>query len=297
MPSPVFFIETVMTDFLKTFWQHLVPQHALSNLMHWLTQVEWSPFKNAFIRYFAKLYRINWEEAERKTPEDYLHFNDFFTRALVDTARPIDTDPRTIISPVDGHISQQGRIVGHQLIQAKGFQYTTHALLGGDINLAKQFDHGHFSVIYLSPRDYHRIHMPMTGQLLSMTYIQGKLFAVNPATVRTIPELFARNERVVLTFKTEIGTVALILVGAIFVGSMEVVWTGKITPPYEKTLQYWDYQDTEIVFTKGEEIARFNMGSTIILLTQENSIEDLQLKPEGTDIKMGQVLTYQKKTQ
>ncbi len=283
-----------MTDFLKTFWQYLVPQHTLSNAMHWLTQVEWSPFKNLFIGQFSRLYRINWEEAERKSPEDYLHFNDFFTRSLVADARPIDPQTTAIISPVDGHISQQGKIVGHQLVQAKGFQYTSHALLGGDISLAKQFDQGDFSVIYLSPRDYHRIHMPLSGRLISMTYIPGKLFAVNPATVRTIPELFARNERVVLTFETAIGLVALVLVGAIFVGSMEVTWMGKITPPYDHTLQYWDYRDADIHFHKGEEIARFNMGSTVILLTQHNAIDDLQLAPEGTDIKMGQVLTHQK---
>jgi phosphatidylserine decarboxylase len=286
-----------MTDFLKTFWQYLVPQHSLSNTMHWLTHIEWAPFKNAFIRHFARLYRINWAEAERKDPKDYLHFNDFFTRALAADARPIDPNPHSIISPVDGHISQQGRIIGHQLVQAKGFQYTSYALLGGDISLAKQFDQGHFSVIYLSPRDYHRIHIPITGRLLSMTYIPGKLFAVNPATVRTIPELFARNERVVLTFDTDIGRVALVLVGAIFVGSMEVVWMGKVTPPYDHTLQYWDYQDANITFEKGAEIARFNMGSTVVLLTQEDAIDALSQKPEGTDIKMGEVLTYQKHTQ
>lgn len=284
-----------MTDFLKTFWQYLVPQHTLSNAMHWLTQIEWAPFKNLFIAQFARLYRIRWDEAERQKPEDYLHFNDFFTRALRDGARPIDRQENAIISPVDGHISQQGRIVGHQLVQAKGFQYTTHALLGGDISLAKCFDQGNFSVIYLSPRDYHRIHIPLSGRLLSMTYIPGKLFAVNPATVRTIPELFARNERVVLTFETDIGIVALVMVGAIFVGSMEVVWMGKITPPYDHTLQYWDYHDADIRFEKGAEIARFNMGSTIVLLTQADAIDDLRLKTEGSDIKMGEVLTYQKR--
>lgn len=279
-----------MTDFLKTFWQYLIPQHTLSGAMYSFANIEWPPLKNFVIKQFCKLYNVDLSEADRINPEDYRSFNDFFTRSLKISARPIDARPDAVISPVDGCISQSGDILHNQIIQAKGFQYSTEALLGGNVALANRFIDGQFSVIYLSPRDYHRIHMPLDAQLLSMMYVPGDLFAVNPATVRTIPELFARNERLVLEFECVSGKFAMVMVGAIFVGSMETVWMGKVTPPYNNTLQYWDYHAHPLPFSKGDEIARFNMGSTVVLLTEANAFKGLTAQIENTPIKMGQAI-------
>jgi phosphatidylserine decarboxylase len=279
-----------MTDFLKTFWQYLLPKHLLSSAMHWLTTRETPWFSTFVIRQFVAFYDVNLNEAERVNPEDYHSINDFFTRSLKLDARPIDPSSNSIISPADGKISQTSSILRNQLIQAKGFQYTVEALLGGDIHLAEKFYDGEFAVIYLSPKDYHRIHMPMDGTLLSMMYIPGDLFAVNPATVRTVPELFARNERLVLSFDTAAGPMVLVMVGAIFVGSIETVWAGKITPPYNNTLQYWDYRKAPIQFNKGQEIGRFNMGSTVVMLHAKDTINGLTAHVENTPVLMGQAI-------
>lgn len=277
-----------MTDFLKTFWQYLIPQHLLSQGMHWLTHLELSWLTPFLIRQFVKAYDIDLSEAERENPEDYRSFNDFFTRKLKQEARPIDTQTHNIISPADGKISQTGDIISKQLIQAKGIQYSLEALLGGDIALAEQFTDGKFAVVYLSPRDYHRIHMPMDGKLLSMMLVPGDLFAVNQATVRMVPELFARNERLILSFDTASGPMVLVMVGAIFVGSMETVWAGKVTPPYRNTLEYWDYRTDNLHFNKGEEIGRFNMGSTVVMLHPAQTVAGLTAHVENTPVRMGQ---------
>lgn len=279
-----------MTDFLKTFWQYLVPQHALSSAMHWLTQLEVNWLTPWMIHQFVKAYRINLEEAERSNPEDYLSFNDFFTRSLKVDARPIDSQTHSIVAPADGKISQTGYILRNQLIQAKGFQYTLEALLGGDIALANQFYDGQFAVIYLSPRDYHRVHMPLDGKLLSMMLVPGDLFAVNAASVRTVPELFARNERLILSFETAAGPMVLVMVGAIFVGSMETVWAGRITPPYSHTIQYWDYRHQQHSFAKGDEIGRFNMGSTVVMIYPQHRVAGLTAHVENTPVLMGQAI-------
>lgn len=279
-----------MTDFLKTFWQYLLPKHLLSSAMHWLTTRESAWFNTFVIRQFVAFYDVNLHEAERVNPEDYHSINDFFTRSLKLDARPIDASINSIVSPADGKISQTSSILRNQLIQAKGFQYTVEALLGGDISLAEQFYDGEFAVIYLSPKDYHRIHMPMDGNLLSMMYIPGDLFAVNPSTVRTVPELFARNERLVLSFDTDAGPMVLVMVGAIFVGSMETVWAGKITPPYSNTLQYWDYRKAPIHLAKGQEIGRFNMGSTVVMLHAKDMVSGLTAHVENTPVLMGQAI-------
>jgi len=224
-------------DLLKVVPQYLIPKHLLSQAMHWFMQVETSWIKNTSIKLLTKLYKINISEADNEDLESYPHFNAFFTRALKAEARPIDDDPQNWCSPVDGVISQSHPINGNQLIQAKCHDYTLEALLGGDICYAQNFVNGDAAVIYLSPKDYHRIHMPTDGQLLSMTYVPGDLFAVNPATVRSIPGLFARNERLIIRFSNDHGDFCLIMVGAIFVGSMETVWEGKITrnmaPPFD----------------------------------------------------------------
>lgn len=281
----------ILADFFKVLPQYLVPKHALSSAMHWFMQVEQPWVKNTTIKTLTKIYGINLEEAEQEDIDTYPHFNAFFTRALKPEARPIDTTPNAWCSPVDGVISQSQTIDGNHLIQAKYHDYTLEALVGGDIDYAKQFQNGDSTVIYLSPKDYHRIHLPCDATLCSMTYVPGDLFAVNPATVRNVPGLFARNERLVIRFKNEQGPFCLIMVGAIFVGSMETVWQGKITPEYQPIITHWDYTDQDLHYQKGAEIGRFNMGSTVILLTPNNVMPQLGTLSEDTPIKMGEYLS------
>ncbi len=276
-------------DFIKVTPQYIVPQHLLSTAMHWFMQIETPWVKNAQIKLLAKLYKIDLSEVPLDDITDYPTFNSFFTRSLKPGTRPIDPDPNSLVSPADGVVSQSQHLQGNTLIQAKCHDYTLEALLGGDIEYAKQFYNGDSAVIYLSPKDYHRIHMPCDGKLISMTYVPGDLFAVNPATVRNVEGLFARNERLVIRFENEHGIFCLIMVGAIFVGSMETVWQGKITPPYQPTLQHWAY-DEPLEFHKGEEIGRFNMGSTVILVTPEGQIPELGMISADTPVKMGEKL-------
>lgn len=278
-----------MTDFFKTFWQYLVPKHFLSTLMHWLMNRETPWLSQFIIKQFVAFYGVNLAEAERSAIEDYRSVNDFFTRSLAADARPIDANMNSIVSPADGKISQSGSLKHNQIIQAKGYDYSVEALLGGDISLAKSFYNGDFAVVYLSPKDYHRIHMPMDGKLLGMTYVPGDLFAVNPATVRMVPNLFARNERLVLSFETAIGPMVLVMVGAIFVGSMETVWQGKITPDYGTSLAYWDYSDHSLHFKKGKELGRFNMGSTVVMLLPSGQSSGLN-QHDDRDVFMGQAI-------
>jgi phosphatidylserine decarboxylase len=275
-----------MLDYLKVVPQYLIPQHMLSNMMHWFMHLEQPWIKRQTIRALTKLYNINLDDALQQEPEDYRHFNAFFTRALKPESRPIAEGEQVWVSPVDGVISQSARLQGNQMVQAKCHDYTIEALLGGDIEYAKRYHNGQFAVIYLSPRDYHRIHLPKSAQLISMTYVPGDLFAVNPATVRLVPGLFARNERLVLRFESDEGPYALVMVGAIFVGSMETVFEGKITPHYGATLQHWDYTEQNLYFNKGDEIGRFNMGSTVVLVTPEGVFNELAEQPSGF-IKMG----------
>jgi phosphatidylserine decarboxylase len=256
-----------------TFWQYLVPQHFLSNLMFSFTRIKNRFIYKTFTRWIIKTYQVDLSEAKRESIEDYVCFNDFFTRELKESARPIGEG---LISPVDGTISQCGRIENNQLIQAKGKRYTLEALLGNVDN-----SYQNFITIYLAPSNYHRIHAPMKGTLLKMDYIGGDLFSVNSKTAQSVDNLFARNERVVCYFDTY----TLVLVGAIFVGSMQTVWHGLVTPPYGKRFSV-DYSDKNIAFKKGQELARFNMGSTIILLSNEYSFNN-----EKTSIKMGQTLS------
>jgi len=279
-----------LMDFIKVTPQYFIPKHMLSSGMHWFMQVETPWIKNNVIKLLTKIYGINISEAADEDINNYPHFNAFFTRALKPEARPIDDTPNSWVSPVDGLISQSTHIEGNKIIQAKCHPYTVEALVGGDISYAKKFSNGEAAVIYLSPKDYHRIHIPVDAKLLSMTYVPGDLFAVNPATVRQVEGLFARNERLVIRFENEHGPFCLVMVGAIFVGSMETVWEGKITPDYEPTIQHWDYQDDNIQFSKGDEIGRFNMGSTVVLLTTEGQLPELGKIHSDTPIKMGELL-------
>lgn len=283
--------DTTLWDKILTLPQYLIPQHTLSVLMHRLTQSEVRWFKNGFIRFITAKYKVNINEAAQTDLEFFASFNAFFTRELRTGSRPIAEGEAVITSPVDGVISQTGRVIQGQIVQAKGRQYSVLELLGGDSLLAKQFEQGQFSTIYLSPKDYHRIHMPLTGKLRKMIYIPGKLFSVNPRTARSVPKLFARNERVVTVFDTEQGPLVMVLVGAIFVGSMETVWSGQITPPYGKAIQHWDYDGKEaITLHKGEEMGRFNMGSTVVILLPLTSQAFKQDLAAGAAIQLGQAM-------
>ena len=279
-------------DKIATIPQYLIPQHALSVLMHHLTRSKIVWFKNAFINFIISKYKVNMDEAKQTDLTAFSSFNAFFTRKLRPDARPLAEGEAVITSPVDGVISHIGTLENGQIIQAKGREYSVLELLGGDKAQAMQFEQGQFATIYLSPKDYHRIHMPLTGKLKSMTYIPGKLFSVNPRTARAVPKLFARNERVVTVFETEYGPMIMVLVGAIFVGSMETVWAGKITPPYGKEIQQFDYNnDDAITLQKGDEMGRFNMGSTVVLLFPEQvPTFNVQLR-EGIAVQMGQAIS------
>lgn len=281
-----------LLDFIKVAPQHAIPKHFLSNTMHWFMHIEQPWIKNATIKSLTKIYNINISEAVDEDINSYQHFNAFFTRALKPDSRPIDNTEGLWISPADGLVSQSCSIQDNQLIQAKNHYYTLEALMGGDIKYAKKFYNGDSAVIYLSPKDYHRIHAPYKAKLISMTYIPGDLFSVNQVTVKNVPGLFARNERLVIRFKNHHGNFCLVMVGAIFVGSMETVWQGKITPEYQPIIQHWDYSQQNLNFNKGEEIGRFNMGSTVILTTPAGVMPELGKIKQNTPIKMGEPLAH-----
>jgi len=265
--------------------QYLIPQHLLSRLMFCFARIENNYIKNTFTRWFINSYGVDLSEAVIENVEDYHHFNDFFTRELKPKARLIGDG--SIVCPVDGEVSQVGEINNSLLLQAKGYLYSIDKLLAED-SRAEQFKEGFFSTIYLSPKDYHRIHMPYDGTLQSMSYIPGNLFSVNQKTTQSVDGLFCRNERVVCYFETEFGLCAFILIGAIFVGSMQTVWHGQINPPYKKQVQIFDYKGDDIELKKGDELGRFNMGSTIIMLMPNKKYKfNLQ---ESEVVKMGQTI-------
>jgi phosphatidylserine decarboxylase len=253
-----------MSDRLAVLPQYLMPKQALTTLAGRLATAECGSLTARVIRWFVGRYGVNMAEAANPDIASYRSFNEFFTRPLKVGARPLADSP--LICPVDGAISQCGTIEHDQIYQAKGHHYSTTALVGGDAALARQFDNGAFATLYLSPKDYHRIHMPCTGQLLRMIHVPGELFSVNPTTVRGVPGLFARNERVVCVFTSERGPFVLVLVGATIVGSMATVWHGVVNPPRPGHLRAWHYQDQDIRLQQGEEMGRFLLGSTVVLL-------------------------------
>ncbi len=278
------------TDRLLVLPQYLIPQHFLSSLMYKLTRCTQPLIKDTFIRRFIDLYKVDMSLAEQPDPAEYDCFNAFFTRSLKPEARPFADDENSLLCPVDGAVSQVGPITNGRLIQAKGMDYSLLELLAADTDMAAEFSAGEFSTLYLSPRDYHRIHMPVDATLRKMIYVPGKLFGVNQLTARVVDGLFARNERVIALFDTELGPMAMILVGAIFVGSMETVWEGMITPCKQSQIRVWDYADKDIRLKRGEEMGRFNMGSTVIMLFPEDSMRwDESIQAEA-DIRMGQVM-------
>lgn len=277
-------------DAFFVFTQYLLPQHFLSKIMHRLTRCQTEWWKNLQIKGVIQHYGVNLADAVETNPKAYPSFNHFFTRALKTAARPIPEDSNTIISPADGSISQIGVLEDTAILQAKGKSFSVLELLGGDIERATPFIGGCFATIYLSPKDYHRLHMPYTGRLIEMAHIPGRLFSVNPTTTENIPNLFAGNERVAAIFETEIGCMALVLVGAIFVASIETVWHGLVTPPSSTTIRTWDYTNESINLERGEEMGRFNMGSTIIVLFCKNSICWSDKLNADSPILMGQIL-------
>jgi phosphatidylserine decarboxylase len=251
--------------------QYPLPQHGLSALMFYLARRRLGVLTRLAISAFVRVFHVDLDEADPADLRAYPSFNAFFTRALVEDARPMTGAADLLLSPVDGAVSQAGDIDGQQLIQAKGRSYTLNELVGGNGRLTDSFRNGLFATLYLSPRDYHRIHMPIGGRLRRMIHVPGRLFSVNPTTAAGVPRLFARNERVICEFDTAIGPLGLILVGAIFVGSIETVWAGRITPPRGRHIRTTDYGDAGPALARGVELGRFNMGSTVILLLPPGS--------------------------
>ncbi|MFI8617198.1 archaetidylserine decarboxylase [Acidovorax sp. NPDC077693] len=253
-----------MSDRLAVLPQYLIPKQALTALAGKFASAQLGGLTTSVIRRFVARYNVNMAEAANPDITSYASFNDFFTRALKDGARPLaDAD---LICPVDGAISQFGPIAKDQVFQAKGHAYSTTALVGGDAALGARFENGHFATLYLSPRDYHRIHMPCAGELTRMIHVPGELFSVNPTTARGVPGLFARNERVVCVFESERGPFVLVLVGATIVGSMATVWHGQVNPPRPGHLRQWDYPAGQVSLQKGQEMGRFLLGSTVVML-------------------------------
>ncbi|MBX2836598.1 MAG: phosphatidylserine decarboxylase [Gammaproteobacteria bacterium] len=282
------FLQT-LSDWLKTLPLYLLPHHLISRQVLKLTRRP-SRFTLRAINTFIRLFNVDMNIAANPDPASYSTFNEFFTRELKPDARPVATGADEIASPADGTISAIGAIENNQLFQAKGRYYSLDALLASEPTLVSRFNNGGFTTIYLSPRDYHRLHMPLSGELLSQIHVPGKLFSVAPHTVRSIPNLFARNERVIASFDTEFGLMSLILVGAINVAAIETVWHGLVTPPSTTTVNRWNYNDqASMSFSKGAEMGRFNMGSTIIVLMENQAQWRRDMKP-GDSVKMGQFL-------
>ncbi len=270
--------------------QYLLPQHALSSTMFWLTQRHWPPLVHWVIRAYVWIFRVDLSEAAEPDPRAYSTFNAFFTRALRQDARTWPTSAEAIACPVDGRISQIGPIDDDRLIQAKGEDYDLSSLLGGDPELAARFRGGLFATLYLSPSDYHRIHMPIAGRLTATIQVPGRLFSVNPITVASVPRLFARNERAVCLFETSAGPMALILVGAIFVGSIETVWTERLTPPRARLVSTLLAGPDAPSLSRGDELGRFNMGSTVILLLPAGRARWEPSLASGATLRCGDVI-------
>ena len=259
-------------DKLRVLPQYFIPQRFLTSLVYRITRCEIPWFKNNLIKLFITVFDVDMSLAKNPDPESYSSFNTFFTRGLSPEARPITLDEKIILSPVDGAISQIGNIQNNTIIQAKGKSYTLKHLLVED-ELVNMFSGGTFATLYLAPRDYHRIHMPVSGQLSRMIYVPGKLFAVNSHSVRVVDAVFAKNERVINIFDTDIGPMAVVMVGALNVGSMETVWSGQITPAKNRIINDTQFSDNDIKLEQGQEMGRFNMGSTVILLLPQNVIQ------------------------
>jgi phosphatidylserine decarboxylase len=280
---------------LKVMPQYLLPKQLLTILAGRFASQARGSTTTSVIAWFVKKYQVNMAEALNSDISSYATFNDFFTRALKPGARPLTN--AELICPVDGAISQFGDIKQNQIFQAKGHSYSTTALVGGDTTLAAQFKNGSFATLYLSPKDYHRIHMPCDGRLTRMIHVPGDLFSVNPTTARGVPSLFARNERVVCVFNNDKGLFVLVLVGATIVGSMATVWHGQINPPRSADIREWRYDDKLISLKQGDEMGRFMLGSTVVMLFPENRSQELVFNPiwmPSGAVQLGQTMCQKK---
>lgn len=281
----------MLPDSFKVKAQYCLPKHLISRVVGKVAAAELGWFTHKLISLFVKQFNVDMSEAQHEHPQDYKSFNEFFTRPLKPECRTIDSSESSLVYPVDGCVSQLGKIEAGQLIQAKGHHYSARDLLGGDGTLAAQFDGGEFMTIYLSPRDYHRIHMPLGATLSEMIYVPGELFSVNPLTAENVPGLFARNERVVAIFDSPQGKVAMVLVGATIVASIETIWAGTVTPPPGKQVRRWHYSEqdaTERFLAKGDEMGRFKLGSTVVMLFEKEGVQfDTDIAP-GTVTRLGQ---------
>jgi phosphatidylserine decarboxylase len=287
--------EASFGDRLSATLQSWLPTRALSALMFRVAQVRNRTFKNLLMRWFVHKYGVDLSEAEWSQVDNYEHFNAFFTRALQPGARPQPEAAGSFSSPVDGAISQLGAIRKGTLVQAKGHDYGVAALLA-DAELAKNYWNGSFCTIYLAPHDYHRVHMPCDGRLRCWTYVPGRLFSVNPSTARSVPGLFARNERMVAIFDTAFGPLALVMVGAIIVGGIETVWNGRLTPPHRRNVPPTYYQPMQpLLLPRGAELGRFHMGSTVILLAPPGALSWNSALASGQEVRLGQELATMRK--
>jgi len=277
-----------VSDRLFVASQYVLPKVALTANAGRLANIQGGPLTTRFIEWFVRRYGVNMQEAANPDMASYASFNEFFSRPLKAGARPIAQ--AEWVSPVDGAISQFGRIQADQIFQAKGHQYSTRALVGGDAALAAQFQDGHFATLYLSPKDYHRIHMPCAGRLTRMVYVPGELFSVNPATARGVPGLFARNERVVCVFDTPYGPMVLTLVGATIVGSMATTWHGLVNPPRTRDVREWRYEGQAIDFKQGDEMGRFLLGSTVVMLFPKGGMRFNPSWQASGAIRMGEAM-------
>ena len=276
-----------MSDRLSVLPQYFIPKQALTALAGRIASARGGRLTTRLIKWFVGRYGVNMAEAANPDIASYATFNDFFTRSLRGNARPLA--PADLVCPVDGAISQFGPMVGDQIFQAKGHSYSSTALVGGDAALAARFEGGSFATLYLSPKDYHRIHMPMEGRLSRMIYVPGELFSVNPTTARGVPGLFARNERVVCVFESARGPFVLVLVGATIVGSMATVWHGVVNPPRAGEIRTWNYE-LELVLKQGEEMGRFLLGSTVVMLFPKGPLVFNPAWAPGGAIRMGEVM-------
>lgn len=278
-----------MFDKLFVLSQYITPQLGVSNLAGRLADNDRSPaLKNRVIKWFIGRYGVDMSEAAEPNPEAYATFNDFFTRELKPCIRPLADGEKTLVSPVDGAISQLGQVTGDRVFQAKGQSFSLSELLGGEEATTAPFADGEFSTIYLSPKDYHRIHMPMAGTLRQMIHVPGKLFSVNPVTAENVPNLFARNERVVCIFDTASGPMALVLVGAMIVGSVETRWAGVVVPGSRQVTSTRYEGEQAISFDKGEEMGRFRLGSTVIMVMPKGSVSWNSDQVAGKTVRMGE---------
>jgi phosphatidylserine decarboxylase len=276
----------------KVLLQYILPHRALSRVVYWATRWTFVPWKNWLISTIVRNYNVDMSEAVEHDPLAYQHFNAFFTRKLRPQARQADAASDSLLSPADGRISQSGRIVDGRIFQAKGQEYTTVELLGGDDAQAAPYRNGQFVTVYLSPRDYHRVHMPLKGTLRETVHVPGRIFSVAPFAVASIPRLFARNERLVCHFDGESGPFVVVMVGAILVSSVATVWDGLVIPPYASAIRRKSFAGQNITLERFAEMARFNMGSTVIVLLPEGHGALDPLEPQQP-VKVGQRLGHQ----